>query len=165
NPHLDLKPGMYANVQIETSPLRNVVAVPMEAVLFSGERNVVFVSLPGGRFAPRDVTIGIESGDGFYEVKEGLSEGETVVTSGQFLLDSESKLQESIAKLLQVKSPDRQRPEEPGMEEHHDHEADQEVERDSLPSQQHKEHEEEMHNHEMDMPSGTTSMEPMEGSR
>ncbi len=100
NPNLKLKPGMYANVEIETSPLRNVVAVPMEAVLFSGERNLVFIVLGDGRFAPRDITVGIESGDGFYEVKEGLSEGVKVVASGQFLLDSESKLQESIAKLL-----------------------------------------------------------------
>ena len=108
NPNLDLKPGMYANVEIETSPLTNVVAVPMEAVIFSGERNLVFVSLGEGRFAPRDVTIGIESGDGYYEVKDGLSEGEVVVTSGQFLLDSESKLQETIAKLLQIGTPPRE---------------------------------------------------------
>ncbi|MAG21631.1 MAG: efflux transporter periplasmic adaptor subunit [Candidatus Marinimicrobia bacterium] len=100
NPNLELKPGMYANVEVETSPLKDVVAVPMEAVLFSGERNLVFVALGDGRFAPRDITVGIESGDGFYEVKGGLSEGATVVTSGQFLLDSESKLQEGIAKLL-----------------------------------------------------------------
>ncbi len=100
NPNLELKPGMYTNVEVETSPLKDVVAVPMEAVLFSGERNLVFVALGDGRFAPRDITVGIESGDGFYEVKGGLSEGATVVTSGQFLLDSESKLQEGIAKLL-----------------------------------------------------------------
>ena len=110
NPNLDLKPGMYANVEIETSPLEGVIAVPQEAVLFSGERNLVFISLGAGRFAPRDVTIGIESGDGFYEVKEGLSEGEIVVTSGQFLLDSESKLQESIAKLLQIRNPGQASP-------------------------------------------------------
>lgn len=104
NPHLNLKPGMYANVEIETSPLHNVVAVPMEAVLFTGERHLVFVELEEGRFAPRDVVIGIESGDGYYQVKEGLSVGESVVTSGQFLLDSESRLQESIAKMLQIKN-------------------------------------------------------------
>lgn len=111
NPNLDLKPGMYANIDIESSPVENVVAVPIESVIFSGERNLVFVSLGEGRFAPRDVTIGIESGDGFYEVKEGLSEGEVVVTSGQFLLDSESKLQESIAKLLSIKKGVASKPE------------------------------------------------------
>lgn len=104
NPNLELKPGMYANVEIETSPLKDVVAVPMEAVLFSGERNLVFVAMGNGRFAPRDITVGLESGDGFYEVKEGLSEGVSVVASGQFFLDSESKLQESIAKLLSARN-------------------------------------------------------------
>ncbi len=133
NPNLDLKPGMYANVEIETSPLEGVVAVPMEAVLFSGERNLVFIALGAGRFAPRDVTIGIESGDGFYEVKEGLAEGEVVVTSGQFLLDSESKLQESIAKLLQVRSPDQ----EPPMNMEVDMERDMEMD----VTDEHQEHE------------------------
>ncbi len=104
NPHLDLKPGMYANVEIATSPVENVVAVPMEAVLFSGERNLVIVALGEGRFAPRDVIIGVEGGNGYYQIIDGLSAGEEVVTSGQFLIDSESKLQESIAKMLQVKS-------------------------------------------------------------
>lgn len=102
NPRMELKPGMYANVEIQTRPMEDVVAVPLEAVLFSGERNLVFVSLGDGRYVPRDVVIGIESGDGYYEVKKGLAEGEVVVISGQFLLDSESKLQESISKLLQA---------------------------------------------------------------
>ncbi|MEE9165935.1 MAG: efflux RND transporter periplasmic adaptor subunit [Candidatus Neomarinimicrobiota bacterium] len=122
NPSLDLKPGMYANVEIESSPVESVVAVPVEAVLFSGERNLVFVSLGEGRFAPRDVTTGIESGDGYYEVKKGLSEGEVVVTSGQFLLDSESKLQESIAKLLEIRT---------GLEEAHDHQMLEDEENES----------------------------------
>jgi len=100
NPKMELKPGMYANVVIHTSPIENAVVVPLEAVLFSGERNLVFVALGGGRFAPRDVVIGLESGDGYYQILEGLKEGETVVTSAQFLLDSESKLQESISKML-----------------------------------------------------------------
>lgn len=121
NPRLELKPGMYANVEIQTSPLEDVVAVPMEAVLFSGERNLVFVSLGEGRYVPRDVVIGIESGDGYYEIKGGLKEGEVVVTSGQFLLDSESKLQESIAKLLRAKeTPPTPQPEEGEMEHDHD---------------------------------------------
>lgn len=100
NPNLDLKPGMYANIDIHTSPIIDAVVVPSEAVLFSGERNLVFVALGGGRFAPRDVTVGLESGDGYYEIRKGLKAGEKVVTSAQFLLDSESKLQESIAKML-----------------------------------------------------------------
>lgn len=101
-----LKPGMYANVNISSVQIRNAVAVPVESVLFSGERNLVFIALEGGRFAPREITVGIESGDGFYEVIKGLNEGEVVVTSSQFLLDSESKLQESIAKMLSSKITD-----------------------------------------------------------
>ncbi len=95
-----LKPGMYANVNISSVPVRDAIAVPTESVMFSGTRNLVFIALGEGRFVPRDVVVGIESGDGFYEIKEGLEAGETVVTSAQFLLDSESKLQESIAKML-----------------------------------------------------------------
>ena len=106
NPDLMLKPGMYADVVIQTSPVADALAVPLEAVLFSGQRNLVIVALGGGRFAPRDVTIGIESGDGYYEIRSGLAAGETVVTSGQFLLDSESRLQETIAKLLSVGQPE-----------------------------------------------------------
>lgn len=100
NPKLELKPGMYANVDIRTSHIEGALAVPMEAVLFSGMRNLVIMALGEGRFAPRDVTVGLESGDGYYEIREGVSEGETVVISAQFLFDSESKLQESIAKML-----------------------------------------------------------------
>jgi len=100
NPDLKLKPGMYTNVIIQTAPVRDAIAVPQEAVLFSGERSLVFVALGKGRFVPRDVKIGIESGDGYYEIKSGLKEGESIVLSGQFLLDSESRLQESIAKML-----------------------------------------------------------------
>ncbi len=95
-----LKPGMYSNVNISSVPVKNAIAVPAEAVMFSGKRNLVFIDLGEGRFVPRDVIVGIESGDGFYEIKEGLEAGEIVVTSAQFLLDSESKLQESIAKML-----------------------------------------------------------------
>jgi Cu(I)/Ag(I) efflux system membrane fusion protein/cobalt-zinc-cadmium efflux system membrane fusion protein len=103
NPDLELKPGMYTNVEIKSAPVSNTIAVPAEAVMFSGERNLVFIALGEGRFAPREVTIGVESGDGYYEILSGLNEGETVVTSAQFLLDSESKLQESIAKMISVR--------------------------------------------------------------
>jgi len=100
-----LKPGMYANVNISSVQINDAVAVPTEAVMFSGERNLVFIALGEGRFAPRNVEIGIESADGFYEIKEGLQVGELVVTSSQFLLDSESKLQESISKMLSSRNP------------------------------------------------------------
>jgi len=92
NSDLALKPEMYANVTIETDTRSQVLAVPEEAVIRSGRRNLLIVALPGGYFEPRDLEIGIDSGDGWLEVKSGVSEGEIIVTSGQFLLDSESKL-------------------------------------------------------------------------
>ncbi|MCJ7802126.1 MAG: efflux RND transporter periplasmic adaptor subunit [Candidatus Marinimicrobia bacterium] len=101
-----LKPGMYTNVNISSVPVRDALAVPVEAVMYSGTRNLVFINLGEGRFAPRDVIVGIESGDGFYEIMEGLEVGEEVVTSAQFLIDSESKLQESIAKMLASRKDD-----------------------------------------------------------
>jgi len=98
----ELKPDMYSNVVIESSVTESDVAVPSEAVIRSGERNVVVVALGSGRFLPRDVRLGVESGDGNYQVLEGLNEGDEVVTSAQFLIDSESRLKEAIAKMIEA---------------------------------------------------------------
>lgn len=100
NPDRILKPDMYANVVIETATREDVLAVPDEAVIRSGRRSIVIEALGDGRFVPRDVTLGVDSGDGFVEVQGGLDEGARVVTSGQFLIDSESKLQEAVQKML-----------------------------------------------------------------
>jgi Cu(I)/Ag(I) efflux system membrane fusion protein/cobalt-zinc-cadmium efflux system membrane fusion protein len=100
NPGLQLKPGMFATVWIETRQRSGVLTVPTEAIIHSGERNIVFVTGRVGRYTPRQVVTGL-SGDGHVtEVKSGLKEGEAVVVSGQFLLDSESQLQEAMQKLL-----------------------------------------------------------------
>lgn len=104
NPDLILKPDMFANVTIETETRANVIAVPEESIIRSGRRSLAVVALGEGRFAPRKVTLGIDSGDGWVEVQSGLEEGERVVTSGQFLIDSESKLQEAVQKMLAGKS-------------------------------------------------------------
>ena len=100
NPNQRLEPGMYAEVRIKpvVSPL--AVLVPEDAVIQTGERNVVFVALGEGRFLPKEVELGVKGEDGFYEVREGLKGGEEVVVSAQFLLDSESRLQEFIRKLM-----------------------------------------------------------------
>jgi multidrug efflux pump subunit AcrA (membrane-fusion protein) len=90
-----LRPDMWANVTIATEPLRGVLAVPEEAVLRSGRRTLVMLALGKGRFEPRNVTLGVTSGDGWVQIRSGLQEGEQVVTSGQFLIDSESNLQEA----------------------------------------------------------------------
>jgi Cu(I)/Ag(I) efflux system membrane fusion protein len=90
NPDGALKPGMYATVELEM-PLGEVLALPEEAVIDTGERRVVFVEVAAGRFQPREVTLG-RKGEGHYEVVDGLATGENVVISAQFLLDSESRL-------------------------------------------------------------------------
>ncbi len=99
NPGYTLKPGMFAAVKLEAELAKDVLLVPDTAVLRSGEINTVFVALPGGRFDPRTVTLGPRSEAGFYQVFDGVKEGEKVVTSGQFMLDSESQLREAIAKM------------------------------------------------------------------
>lgn len=90
NPNLLLKEGMYANVELRHRR-DNVLVIPEEAIIDSGERQVVFISRAEGRFEPREVTLG-SSFDGLREVLSGLSEGESVVTSANFLVDSESQL-------------------------------------------------------------------------
>ena len=99
NPDRKLRPEMYANVEIRVPAVSGVVKIPSEAILHTGERNVVIVEKDKGFFEPRDVTIGSEGG-GYSQVNEGLHEGETVVVSSQFLIDSESNLKEAISKML-----------------------------------------------------------------
>ncbi|MBI4667051.1 MAG: efflux RND transporter periplasmic adaptor subunit [Nitrospinae bacterium] len=96
NPGQELKPEMYGVVSVMAGGSKNVVAAPSEAVLRTGKRALVFVALGGGKFAPREVATGIESG-GFTEIISGVAEGEDVVVSSQFLLDSESKVSEGAA--------------------------------------------------------------------
>ncbi|TNE89318.1 MAG: efflux RND transporter periplasmic adaptor subunit [Deltaproteobacteria bacterium] len=100
NPGVSLKPGMFATVYIEYRRVEDVLAVPREAVLHSGERELVFVARGDGHFEPREVTTGLEADHHLVEVLSGLESGEEVVTSGQFLLDSESQLQEALSKLI-----------------------------------------------------------------
>ncbi len=99
NPDVALKPGMFATVRIHTQPVGVTLAVPSEAVIHSGERSIVFVSKGEGRFEPRELELGV-LGDDMYQVRSGLQEGEQVVVSGEFLLDSESRLKEAVKKML-----------------------------------------------------------------
>ncbi|GIV57900.1 MAG: hypothetical protein KatS3mg042_0813 [Rhodothermaceae bacterium] len=105
NPDLDLKPGMYANVTLQGRTIPNALVVPTEAVIRSGERSLVFVARGEGRFEPREVRLGAEGGPGnrYVHILSGLLEGEDVVVSAQFLLDSESRLQEAIQKMLSAR--------------------------------------------------------------
>lgn len=92
-----LKPGMYATVQL-TTPTRSALSVPNSAILRTGERNIVFVDM-GGTLMPNDVELGATS-DEYTEVLSSLEPGQRVVTSAQFLLDSESNLAEVMRSML-----------------------------------------------------------------
>ncbi|MBI2119926.1 MAG: efflux RND transporter periplasmic adaptor subunit [Elusimicrobia bacterium] len=95
NPENLLKPEMFVEVKIQV-PLGNKLALPEEAVLHTGERNLVFVSLGQGKYEPREVVLGQEA-EGYYELISGVSKGEKVVTSANFLIDSESKLKAAVS--------------------------------------------------------------------
>ncbi len=98
-----LRAGMFATVRFTPVAARGAVTVPSHAVLRTGRRTVVVEALGNGRFAPREVTLGHES-RGVVEVLEGLEEGQRVVTSAQFLLDSEASLQEAVQKMIAAAS-------------------------------------------------------------
>jgi len=102
NPDYQLKPGMYADIYLKSSMGDNALVVPQEAVIFSGIRRLVFVSLGKGRFRPREVKLGVEVNQNEYQVLKGLEEGEEIVLSAQFMLDSESRLREAIQKMLEL---------------------------------------------------------------
>jgi len=98
NPGTVLKPGMFVSVVLGTSATPHVLLVPQEAVIATGKRNVVIVAADDNRFVPVDVTLGRSVGSDV-EVKSGLSEGQRVVTSGQFLIDSEASLKSALSRL------------------------------------------------------------------
>jgi len=100
NPNGALRPGMFVDVRFTAQIADDAVLVPDMAVLRSGERDTVFVALEGGRFEAREVKLGARSEGGLYQVLDGLQAGDRVVTSGQFMLDSDSQLQEAIQKML-----------------------------------------------------------------
>lgn len=99
NPDGELRPGMFADIRLDVELVESAVLVPDTAVLRSGEHNTVFIALDGGMFEPREVTIGPRTIGDRYQVLNGLADGERVVISGQFLLDSESQLREAIDKM------------------------------------------------------------------
>jgi RND family efflux transporter MFP subunit len=98
NPGGRLKPGMYATVRF-TAELGERLTVPASAVLYSGERAIVFADLGGGELMPHEVELGVRGGD-FVQVVSGLEPGQRVVTSAQFLLDSESNLAEVMRAMV-----------------------------------------------------------------
>jgi Cu(I)/Ag(I) efflux system membrane fusion protein len=106
NPDGALRPSMYADVEIATGDAKPVVAVPDDAVIDTGERQVVLLDRGEGRFEPKAVKVGLR-GRGYVEIREGVSAGDRVVTAANFLIDAESNLKAALQSLTATKD-DRQ---------------------------------------------------------
>jgi len=115
NPDELLRPDMFAEITIHSDVRKDAIVIPSQAVIRSGDRSQVFVVTEPGKFEPRLVTLGIES-SGKVAVLSGLAEGEEIVTSAQFMVDSESSLREATQKMMQQlqnkKSTDNKMPSE-----------------------------------------------------
>jgi Cu(I)/Ag(I) efflux system membrane fusion protein/cobalt-zinc-cadmium efflux system membrane fusion protein len=109
NPGLELKPEMYVDVRIDGAKKAAALVIPVEAILDSGAQQTVFVALGEGRFEPRIVRSGVRDESGNVEITDGLKEGEQVVVSAQFMLDSESRLREAVQKMT---APQGEKPQE-----------------------------------------------------
>ena len=101
NPGTRLKPGMFATLAFSSNRGAKVAIVPAEAVIQTGTRSVVVVAEGEGKFRPVDVEVGAEM-DGKTEIRKGLKPGDTVVVSGQFLVDSEASLKGTLARLQET---------------------------------------------------------------
>jgi len=98
NPGETLKPNMFAKVAIYGGAKKDLLTIPSEALIRTGKEQRVIIDKGDGKFVPRDVVAGMESG-GFIEIKEGLREGEKIVLSGHFLIDSEASLKASLMRM------------------------------------------------------------------
>ncbi len=98
NPGEKLKPNMYANVKIFGGAKENTIVIPLEGLIRTGREQRVIIALGEGKFEARDVKAGIESGN-FVEILEGLNEGDNIVISGQFLIDSEASMRASLNRM------------------------------------------------------------------
>ena len=95
---ITLKPEMFVTVKIKSPISAKTIAVSEQAIIRSGERNIAVVALGGGFFDPREVKLGLTAG-GYVQVLEGLHDGENIVVSSQFLIDSESNLKTAISQM------------------------------------------------------------------
>jgi Cu(I)/Ag(I) efflux system membrane fusion protein len=99
NPQQKLRPGMYLQLTLSQNAVgKPVLAIPQEALIDNGDRNRVLVAEGNGHFTPVEVVAGREQ-DGWVEIKRGLSAGQQVVTSGQFLIDSEASMRSALPQM------------------------------------------------------------------
>ena len=120
NPGLKLRPGMYGDVTLEVAG-GDAVVVPVDALIDTGEHQYVFVDRGGGRFEPRAVRTAAAR-EGLAAILSGLAEGERVVTTANFLLDSESRLRAAVEGFAATAAPGPMPPMAPGGELHELHE-------------------------------------------
>ena len=100
NPKRRMRPGMYADVSVEGPKIKGAVIIPRSAVLRTGERDLVFLDLGEGRFRPQEVRLGVAGEGDRIQILNGVEPGQEVVVQAQFMLDSESRIQEAIAKFM-----------------------------------------------------------------
>jgi Cu(I)/Ag(I) efflux system membrane fusion protein len=106
NSNGELKPSMFANVTINGKEQNEYPVIPENSVIRSGKKDIVIISLGGGKFRPQEIKLGGYS-EGYYQVVSGLEEGNVIVTSAQFLIDSESNLKAAVSQYQSTEgSPD-----------------------------------------------------------
>lgn len=107
NPDEALKPNMFASINIYGGPKNDVLNIPREALIRTGKKERVIIDKGEGRYVQRQVVAGMETGD-WVEIIDGLSEGEKIVVSGQFLIDSEASLKASFMRMSEPSQNDEQ---------------------------------------------------------
>ncbi|NOQ88895.1 MAG: efflux RND transporter periplasmic adaptor subunit [Gammaproteobacteria bacterium] len=100
NPGETLKPNMYANIKIYGGAKENTIVIPLEGLIRTGREQRVIIALGDGKFEARNVRAGIESGD-YVEILEGVNQGDKIVVSGQFLVDSEASMRASLNRMTE----------------------------------------------------------------
>lgn len=115
NRDLSLKPEMFVNATLQVGQQKPQVVVPSEAVVRSGDGERVFVETSPGKYEPRKVTIGLMA-EGYTQILSGIQPGDSVVTSAQFLIDSESKLREAVTRMRTPNAPKTPTPPAPSAD-------------------------------------------------
>ncbi|MHB1687395.1 MAG: efflux RND transporter periplasmic adaptor subunit [Ignavibacteriaceae bacterium] len=106
--NFEFKPGMFADVTIKSSLTLETITVPNQAIIHTGTRDVAIIALSNGYFEPRNVTLGARGDGGYVQILDGIHEGENIVTSSEFLIDSESNLNAALNNMKQPNAPANQ---------------------------------------------------------